>query len=155
MSTSCVCGIASYVYKASPLWCLKLSYLTRILPVFGHGADMQIGSKPRKCWCSQVHRCTQFGFTDHRLSNLCASDHRCIHFLCIEFLFLARLGWCSITPTSCELLGSVLTQSSSLIIKLDLSGNKFEDHGVEMLSNGLANPKCKLENLKYTEFVFK
>ncbi|XP_036448167.1 NACHT, LRR and PYD domains-containing protein 12-like [Colossoma macropomum] len=62
----------------------------------------------------------------------------------LEILELCR---CNLTEKSCAALSSALSSNSSLR-KLDLSNNKLQDSGVELLSAGLKNPHCKLEILK-------
>ncbi|XP_062407846.1 NACHT, LRR and PYD domains-containing protein 3-like isoform X2 [Sardina pilchardus] len=59
----------------------------------------------------------------------------------------AQLEDCFLTAESCELLASVLTQSSCLVRELVFSDNKIGDAGVKILSMALTNPKCKLESL--------
>lgn len=61
--------------------------------------------------------------------------------------FQFRLSTCSLTSTSCEILVPALTQPSSLIRELDLSGNELGDAGVRTLSDALKKPKCKVELL--------
>ncbi|XP_062407853.1 NACHT, LRR and PYD domains-containing protein 3-like [Sardina pilchardus] len=91
------------------------------------------------------------GRYDLHLNQIIKTDECVVKlFPVIKAIKQARLGWCHITFKSCEQLGLVLTQSSSLIRELDLSGNKIQDYGVEMLSRGLGNPKCKLKQLKLT-----
>ncbi|XP_039663607.1 NACHT, LRR and PYD domains-containing protein 12-like isoform X2 [Perca fluviatilis] len=58
-----------------------------------------------------------------------------------------RLSKCKLTYRSCENISSVLSSKSSGLEKLDLSGNKLLDSGVELLSDGLKSPNCKLQRL--------
>ncbi|XP_036448158.1 uncharacterized protein LOC118822939 [Colossoma macropomum] len=54
------------------------------------------------------------------------------------------LRWCSLTGESCAILASVLSMNSLCLRELDLSNNKLQDSGVQLLSVGLENPHCKL-----------
>ncbi|XP_037646926.1 NACHT, LRR and PYD domains-containing protein 12-like [Sebastes umbrosus] len=60
----------------------------------------------------------------------------------------ALLNQCELSHLSCEALASVLSSQSSSLRKLDLSNNNLQDSGVKLLSAGLNNPHCKLENLR-------
>ncbi|XP_070703966.1 NACHT, LRR and PYD domains-containing protein 12-like [Pempheris klunzingeri] len=59
-----------------------------------------------------------------------------------------RLIYCYLTPTSCKALSSVLSCESSSLRELDLTNNHLNDSGVEMLSEGLASPHCRLKTLR-------
>ncbi|XP_048051929.1 NACHT, LRR and PYD domains-containing protein 12-like isoform X2 [Megalobrama amblycephala] len=53
---------------------------------------------------------------------------------------------CDITAESCAALASAL-RSNSHLREINLSENKIRDEGVMLLSDGLKDPHCKLENL--------
>ncbi|MEQ2223487.1 hypothetical protein ILYODFUR_037259, partial [Ilyodon furcidens] len=55
---------------------------------------------------------------------------------------------CNLLERSCEGLASVLSSQSSNLREMDLSNNKLQDSGVELLSSGLKSPQCKLETLR-------
>uniref|UniRef100_A0A8B9H258 Si:dkey-156m2.3 n=2 Tax=Astyanax mexicanus TaxID=7994 RepID=A0A8B9H258_ASTMX len=59
-----------------------------------------------------------------------------------------KLAWCNLSQKSCNFLSSFLKASSeSQLTELDLSNNDLQSSGIELLSAGLGNPKCKLEIL--------
>ncbi|XP_062271048.1 NACHT, LRR and PYD domains-containing protein 12-like [Scomber scombrus] len=58
-----------------------------------------------------------------------------------------RLKNCLMTKDSCLYLASVLKTNPSHLRRLDLSLNKLQDSGVELLSAGLQSPNCGLETL--------
>ncbi len=55
---------------------------------------------------------------------------------------------CGITDEGCAALASALTSNPTHLRELDLSGNKVEDSGIQMLSSGLENYFCQLETLR-------
>ncbi|XP_032364694.1 NLR family CARD domain-containing protein 3-like [Etheostoma spectabile] len=60
----------------------------------------------------------------------------------------ALLSDCNLSGRSCEALSSVLSSQSSSLRELDLSNNKLQDSGVELVSDGLKSPHCTLETLR-------
>ncbi|KPP58451.1 NACHT, LRR and PYD domains-containing protein 12-like [Scleropages formosus] len=62
-------------------------------------------------------------------------------------LEILRLNRCSLTERCFEVLASILNSDSNLR-ELDLSDNDLRDSGVELLSAGLGNKRCKLDTLR-------
>nr|XP_029504690.1 NLR family CARD domain-containing protein 3-like [Oncorhynchus nerka] len=58
-----------------------------------------------------------------------------------------RLSRCQVTEEGCASLASALRSNPSHLRELDLSYNHPGDSGVRLLSAGLENPHCRLENL--------
>ncbi|XP_067259746.1 NACHT, LRR and PYD domains-containing protein 12-like isoform X2 [Chanodichthys erythropterus] len=62
-------------------------------------------------------------------------------------LDILMLRHCDITDEGFAALTSALRSNSSQLRELDLTGNKLQDSGVNLLSSGLKDPDCKLEKL--------
>ncbi|XP_074548607.1 protein NLRC3-like isoform X2 [Halichoeres trimaculatus] len=60
----------------------------------------------------------------------------------------ARLSTSGLLKTHCEVVASALKSDPSHLRDLDLSKNKLNDPGVELLSGGLESPHCRLETLR-------
>ncbi|KAI4888116.1 hypothetical protein NFI96_020715 [Prochilodus magdalenae] len=60
----------------------------------------------------------------------------------------AFLDHCNLRMESCRELATVLSSDVSPLRELDLSNNNLQDSGINLLSNGLRNPRCKLETLR-------
>lgn len=60
----------------------------------------------------------------------------------------SRLRHCSLSQVSCAALTSALESSPSHLKELELSYNKLQDSGVELLCNFLKTPQCRLETLR-------
>ncbi|XP_048034866.1 NACHT, LRR and PYD domains-containing protein 12-like isoform X2 [Megalobrama amblycephala] len=63
----------------------------------------------------------------------------------LETLWLRE---CGVTGEGCAALALALRSNPSHLRKLNLSGNRLGDSGVELVSTGLENPYCKLEELR-------
>uniref|UniRef100_A0A8C9YE60 NACHT domain-containing protein n=1 Tax=Sander lucioperca TaxID=283035 RepID=A0A8C9YE60_SANLU len=72
---------------------------------------------------------------------------KCLLNVNTHFVFIFRLSNCNLTYRCCENISSVLSSKFSGLKELDLSGNKLLDSGVELLSDGLKSPNCKLQRL--------
>ncbi|XP_033182666.1 NACHT, LRR and PYD domains-containing protein 12-like isoform X3 [Anabas testudineus] len=59
----------------------------------------------------------------------------------------ARFSECRISKLHCEVVVSALKSSPSHLRDLDLSQNKLQDSGVNLLIAGLESPNCRLETL--------
>ncbi len=62
-------------------------------------------------------------------------------------MLFCRLGRCGVTDKGCAALSSALRSNSSHLRELDLSYNNVGDAGLKMISDGLKDPRCKLEKL--------
>ncbi|XP_042559885.1 NLR family CARD domain-containing protein 3-like isoform X2 [Clupea harengus] len=62
----------------------------------------------------------------------------------------ARLAECTLTYKSFGVVATLL-QSPNLLTELDLSNNDLGDSGVQLLSNGLSSPHCKLQTLRLSD----
>ncbi len=62
-------------------------------------------------------------------------------------LLFCRLCDCGVTDEGCAALSSVLRSNSSHLRELNLSHNNVRDAGLKMISDGLKDPRCKLEKL--------
>ncbi len=68
------------------------------------------------------------------------------------YCYLCRLNGCGVTDEGCGALASALISNPSHLRELDLSFNKLGGRGVQCLSDGLKNPLCRVEKLKYDLF---
>ncbi|XP_016099175.1 protein NLRC3-like [Sinocyclocheilus grahami] len=59
----------------------------------------------------------------------------------------AYLSYCGVTDEGCAALASALRSNPSHLRSVDLTGNNLGASGVNLLSDGLKDPHCKLENL--------
>ncbi|XP_042559900.1 NLR family CARD domain-containing protein 3-like isoform X3 [Clupea harengus] len=64
----------------------------------------------------------------------------------------ARLAECTLTDKSCGIVATVL-QSPNSLTELDLCNNDLGDSGVQLLSNGLSSPHCKLQTLRLVLYM--
>ncbi len=62
-------------------------------------------------------------------------------------MLFSRLRYCDVTDEGCAALSSALRSNSSHLRELDLTDNNVGDSGLKMISDGLKDPRCKLEKL--------
>lgn len=72
----------------------------------------------------------------------------CVWFLFIMSALYSRLDNCGLTMRCCRALASTVGSSSSNVRVLDLCNNSIEDKGLELLTAGLENTQCNLEELR-------
>uniref|UniRef100_A0A3B4FQ37 NACHT LRR and PYD domain-containing protein n=1 Tax=Pundamilia nyererei TaxID=303518 RepID=A0A3B4FQ37_9CICH len=60
----------------------------------------------------------------------------------------ALLKACHLSETHCEIVASALKSDNSNLVELDMTGNKLQDSGLNILSAGLSSPDCRLETLR-------
>lgn len=60
-----------------------------------------------------------------------------------------RLKACHLSETHCEIVASALKSDNSNLVELDMTGNKLQDSGLNILSAGLSSPDCRLETLRW------
>ncbi|CAI5670176.1 unnamed protein product [Oreochromis niloticus] len=58
------------------------------------------------------------------------------------------LSYCALSKKSCEALSEILSSPSNHLRELDLSLNKLQDSGLDLLCVGLKSSDCKLETLR-------
>ena len=68
-------------------------------------------------------------------------------------MMFCRLAECTLTDKSCEIVATVL-QSPNSLTELDLCNNDLGDSGIQLLSNGLSSPHCKLQTLRLVLCMF-
>ncbi len=62
-------------------------------------------------------------------------------------MLFCRLRRCGVTDEGCAALRSALRSNSSHLRELNLNNNNVGDAGLKMISDGLKDPRCKLEKL--------
>ncbi len=70
-------------------------------------------------------------------------------FILKMYLISSRFSGCDLTAQHCEIVSSALQSSNSVLRELDLSNNHLQDSGVKFISDGLKNPTCQLQILRY------
>ncbi|XP_045922910.1 protein NLRC3-like isoform X4 [Micropterus dolomieu] len=60
----------------------------------------------------------------------------------------ARLSYCGLSETHCEVVASALKSNPSHLRELDVSLNNLQNSAVKLLSAGLESPHCRLEALR-------
>ncbi len=72
-------------------------------------------------------------------------DLTVVVFVLLSFSFAV----CNLTALCCESLSSALQSLNSALRELDLSNNDLQDSGVKFISEGLKDPNCNLQILRY------
>ncbi len=73
----------------------------------------------------------------------------CLYYYYYYYFISSRLSGCDLSDQCCESLSSALQSSNSVLRELDLSNNDLQDSGVKFISDGLKNPNCQLQILRY------
>ncbi|XP_065326083.1 NACHT, LRR and PYD domains-containing protein 12-like [Pelmatolapia mariae] len=60
----------------------------------------------------------------------------------------ARLTWCGLSESHCEVVASALKSNPSHLTELDMSNNNLQDSAVKLLCAGLESPNCRVETLR-------
>ncbi|XP_016314879.1 protein NLRC3-like [Sinocyclocheilus anshuiensis] len=63
----------------------------------------------------------------------------------------AQLCRCGVTDKGCAVLATALSSNPSHLRDLNLSGNKLQDAGVKLISDGLMDPHCNVETLQLSD----
>ncbi|XP_063321302.1 protein NLRC3-like isoform X1 [Pelmatolapia mariae] len=64
----------------------------------------------------------------------------------------ARLTWCGLSKTHCEVVASALKSNPSHLTELDMGGNRYlQDSAVKLLCAGLESPNCRLQSLRLSD----
>lgn len=72
----------------------------------------------------------------------------CLVFIDYISTLYSRLDNCGLTMRCCRALASTVGSSSSNVRVLDLCNNSIGDKGLELLTAGLENTLCNLEELR-------
>ncbi len=74
----------------------------------------------------------------------------CLFVLILKmYLISSRFSGCYLSDQHCKIVSSALQSSNSVLRELDLSNNHMLDSGVKFISDGLKNPNCQLQILRY------
>ena len=76
----------------------------------------------------------------------------CLCFILSFVTMFCRLAECTLTDKSCGIVATVL-QSPNSLTELDLCNNDLGDSGIQLLSNGLSSPHCKLQTLRLVLYM--
>lgn len=72
----------------------------------------------------------------------------CVFYFIYKQYLRCRLMYCGVADEGCAALASVMKSNTTDLKELYLDKNELGDSGVELLSDALENPRCKLELLK-------
>lgn len=65
-----------------------------------------------------------------------------------HFLRLRRLSNSRLSDDHCKVVASALMSNPSHLRELEMSVNKLQDSGADLLCAGLGSPNCRLETLE-------
>ncbi len=103
------------------------------------------------------HEFIRYNFSDYkRLSVTCVSRYEELLIWCVlnmiwiinNAVFVFRLNNCKRTEKSCSVLATVLS-SKTILKEMNLNNSRLLDSGVKEICEGLKNPVCELNILKW------
>uniref|UniRef100_A0A3P9CXM4 NACHT domain-containing protein n=1 Tax=Maylandia zebra TaxID=106582 RepID=A0A3P9CXM4_9CICH len=128
--------------KLCEIHCSALAYMLQMSEEVLDELDLQkfnTSDEGRHRLIPAVSNCRKSVFT---MQNSCFYNNIFDVFSC------HRLKACHLSETHCEVVASALKSDNSNLVELDMTGNKLQDSGLNILSAGLSSPDCRLETLR-------